>query len=342
MMAFLARRWFLLILAGGVSLALARPDLFLVWTSLLDPRLLVAVSLFLMAWTLPARHLGQELARPWAALWALVLSYGLLPAAAWLVGQFLLPDYRIGIQIMAAVPCTLASAVLWSRLAGGNEATALLVILLSTASSWLVTTVWLGLATGTSLGGNELFPMMRLLLLTLVAPVTLGQMGRSVRVLAQTADRFRLGISVVAQFLVLAIILKTAAAVGLKIHQGNAALELGPLLAAALACIGLHLGTLGIGLVSSRRLGIDRPRQIAVAFASSQKTLPVALVLFESHFQDQFPLAIMPLLLYHVGQLILDTIVAEMIRWRDESDSWRAPEHKPDVEYSGDMPEMLG
>jgi solute carrier family 10 (sodium/bile acid cotransporter), member 7 len=342
MMAFLARRWFLLILAGGVSLALARPDLFLVWTSFLDPRLVVGVSLFLMAWTLPARHLGQELSRPWAALWALVLSYGLLPAAAWLVGQFLLLDYRIGIQIMAAVPCTLASAVLWTRLAGGNEATALLVILLSTASSWLVTTAWLGLATGTSLAGDELFPMMRLLLLTLVVPVTLGQIGRSLRVLAHTADRFRLGISVVAQLLVLAIILKTAAAVGLKIQKGNAVLEIGPLLAAALACIGLHLGTLGAGLVSSRRLGFPRPQQVAVAFAASQKTLPVALVLFENYFQSQYPLAIMPLLLYHVGQLILDTIVAEMIRWRDESDAWRAPERKPDVEYSRQTPDTSG
>jgi sodium/bile acid cotransporter 7 len=342
MMAFLARRWFLLILAGGVSLALARPDLFLVWTSLLDPRLVVGVSLFLMAWTLPARHLGEELSRPWAALWALVLSNGLLPAAAWLVGQLLLPDYRIGLQIIAAVPCTLASAVLWTRLAGGNEATALLVILLSTASSWLVTTAWLGLATGRSLAGDELISMMRVLLLTLVAPVTLGQMGRSIPVLAQTADRFRLGISVLAQFLVLAIILKTAADVGLKIQQGNAVLEFGPLLAAAFACIGLHLGTLGVGLVSSRRLGFPRPRQIAVAFASSQKTLPVALLLFESHFQDQFPLAIMPLLLYHVGQLILDTIVAEMIRWRDGSDSWRASERKPDVEYSRQTPDTLG
>src|SRR5260370_10794978 len=150
MMAFLARRWFLLILAGGVGLALARPGFFL-WTGGLDPRVVVGASLFLMAWTLPSRRLGHELRRPWAALWALVLSYGLLPAAAWIIGPSLLPDYGIGIQIIASVPCTLASAVLWTRLAGGNEATALLVILLSTASSWLLTTAWLALATGTSL-----------------------------------------------------------------------------------------------------------------------------------------------------------------------------------------------
>jgi sodium/bile acid cotransporter 7 len=89
--------------------------------------------------------------------------------------------------------------------------------------------------------------------------------------------------------------------------------ELGPLLAAALTCIGLHLGTLAAGLVSSRWLGCARPRQIAVAFAASQKTLPVALLLFDQYFQSDFPLAILPLLLYHVSQLILDTFVAEVM-----------------------------
>jgi len=311
MMAFLARRWFLLILAGGVALALARPELFQVWTGPLNPRLVVGASLFLMAWTLPASHLRQELFRPWAALWALALSYGLLPAAAWIIGQGLLPDYRIGIQIIASVPCTLASVVLWTRLAGGNEATALLVILLSTATSWLVTTAWLGLATGIHLAGGELQEMMTDLLLTLVVPVTLGQAARSVGALARTADRFRVGISLVAQFLVLTIIFKAAADVGSKIHQGDRAVELGPLLTAAIACIGLHLGTLFTGLISSRWLGLVRPQQIAVAFAASQKTLPVALVLFENYFRRDFPLAILPLLLYHVSQLILDTFVAE-------------------------------
>src|SRR5262249_42246142 len=136
---------------------------------------------------------------------------------------------------------------------------------------------------------------------------------RSVGTLARTADQFRVGISLAAQFLVLAIIFKAAAEVGSRIHQGNTEVEPGPLLAAAVTCIGLHLGTLSAGLLSSRWLGLAQPQQIAVAFAASQKTLPVALVLFDQYFQSEFPLAILPLLLYHVGQLILDTFVAEVM-----------------------------
>src|SRR5947209_4544073 len=101
------------------------------WTARVDPRLIVATSLFLAAWGLESRSLYETLLRPWPGLWALVISYGLLPAAAWLIGPLLgRDDFRIGLLVIASVPCTLASAVIWTRLSGGSEATALLIVLL--------------------------------------------------------------------------------------------------------------------------------------------------------------------------------------------------------------------
>src|SRR2546421_12883865 len=126
MRAFLARRWFLLTLAAGVALALAWPA-GLAWAAGLDPRVVVAPALFLMAWTLPGRSLARVAVRPWPALWAVAVSYGALPAGGWLAGTLVaVDDFRIGLLIIASVPCTLASAVLWTRLGGGDEATALL------------------------------------------------------------------------------------------------------------------------------------------------------------------------------------------------------------------------
>jgi sodium/bile acid cotransporter 7 len=77
-----------------------------------------------------------------------------------------------------------------------------------------------------------------------------------------------------------------------------------------LVCVGTHLTALAVGLWSSKGLGFDRPNQIAVAFACSQKTLPVAIYLFDAHYQST-PLAVVPLVLYHVGQLTVDTFIAE-------------------------------
>src|SRR5262245_13653642 len=103
-----------------------------------------------MAWTMPTRSLAGELRRPWAALWALAISYGLVPILAWGLGRLpLSPDLRLGLLLTASVPCTLASCVLWTRLAGGNEATALVVVLAGTSSSWLITPLLLTWTTGT-------------------------------------------------------------------------------------------------------------------------------------------------------------------------------------------------
>src|SRR5262249_12557192 len=146
MRAFLAKRWFLLLLLAGLTLAGLRPGWLRPVVEPVPPRAVVACALFLMAWGLDSRSLGRSLLRPLPALWAVAISYGALPALAWGVGRLMpLDDLRIGLMISASVPCTLASAVLWTRMAGGNEATALLAIMLTTCTSWLATTFWLAL-----------------------------------------------------------------------------------------------------------------------------------------------------------------------------------------------------
>lgn len=310
---FLCKRWFLVLLLGGVTLAWLRPEWLRPATRWVEPRAVVAPALFLMAWSLESRSLFRALLQPWAALWAVVISYGALPALGWVAGT-LLPDadLRIGLLLSASVPCTLASAVLWTRLAGGREATALLVIFLSTATSWLATTAWLTLGTGTDVHVDTA-DMMRSLLLVLVLPVGLGQLSRAVGPLARTATDYKRGLGVISQLLILSIILRTAVDVVDKLTL-RLALVRGPwLLVTAVLCVGTHLLALGAGFWSSKGLRFDRPSQIAVAFACSQKTLPVALFLFEGYFKESHPLAVVPLMFYHVGQLVVDTFIAEAL-----------------------------
>src|SRR5262249_30759018 len=222
-MKHLLRHWFLLSLALALALALTWPDQMAQATVWVDPRLVVLLALFLMGWTLPSRSLAAEVRQPGAALWAVALSYGALPAAAWFLGAWLpLHDFRVGTLICVSGPCTLASAVLWTRLARGNEATALLVTLFSTAPSWLITTARLTGATRAAVA-LDARAMMLDLVLYLLLPVGAGQLCRAMPLTLFVATRYRTLLGVLSQLLILAILLRAAALVGVQLGSGETA-----------------------------------------------------------------------------------------------------------------------
>ncbi len=74
MKEFLIKRWFLLLLIGGVTLAGLIPHQLRLLTDLIDIRMVVASALFLMAWCLESRSLWETLLRPWPVLWAVAIS----------------------------------------------------------------------------------------------------------------------------------------------------------------------------------------------------------------------------------------------------------------------------
>jgi sodium/bile acid cotransporter 7 len=197
-------------------------------------------------------------------------------------------------------------------MAGGNEATALLAILLTTAASWLVTTTWLAWAIGSAVPVDS-SSMMTGLALVLMVPVGLGQLCHTLGPLARAPVRFKAVLTMVSQLLIFCVIVKAAVDVSQKVGEKTAAVSAGAFVLAGTVSIGSHLAALGIGLGSSRLLGFDRPSQIAVAFSCSQKTLPVALYLFDKYFKEAYPLAVVPIVLYHVGQLVADTFVADAL-----------------------------
>jgi sodium/bile acid cotransporter 7 len=273
---------------------------------------LVALSLFLVAWGMEGRSLYRAAVRPWAALWAVAVSYGALPALAWLAGPLLpLPDLAVGLLIITSVPCTLASAVLWTRLGCGNEAVALLVVVLTTNLSWLATTLWLALTTGARVSaGPE--TMMRGLALVLLLPVGLGQLARAVPGVAAFVARHRTLNGNLSRLLLLTILLRAAA----DLSGRTSGLTAPALLTTAAVALGLHLSALSLALGGARALRLPRPDGIAAAFAGSQKTLPVALFLFAAYYEARYPLAVVAVVFYHVGQLLADTLVAEWLAGR--------------------------
>jgi sodium/bile acid cotransporter 7 len=87
------------------------------------------------------------------------------------------------------------------------------------------------------------------------------------------------------------------------------ALDLLAMLAAV--CL-VHTVMLWVGLLLAKLARFSREDQIAVAFAGSQKTLMVGLLMAIS-----LKVSILPMVAYHISQLFIDTLIADRFRAND-------------------------
>jgi sodium/bile acid cotransporter 7 len=315
MLAFLARRWFLLCLLAVLILGVGLTEWF---EPLADAKLVrnitLATVMFLMALPLEASAVSRTVRRPWAALLGVAINFIAAPLLAWPLAQMLSPLTGAGLLVAAATPCTLASAAVWTRRAQGNDAAALMVTLLTNLTCFVVTPLWLRVLLDPSVaqGKIELWPMIQKLGMLVVLPMVVAQLCRLSRPLGSWATKRKPQISIVAQCGLLLMVLIGAVNVGLRLRSDQGAsllaLDMGLML---LAVAGMHLTLLVIGIVSARSLQMPADDQIAVGIAGSQKTLMVGLEMALS-----CGVSILPMVSYHIMQLFLDTLVVDW--WREK------------------------
>ncbi|UUO08439.1 bile acid:sodium symporter [Blastopirellula sp. J2-11] len=311
MIRFIGRYWFLLLLAAVIGVGFGfSPTLEPVTKIPFLKNAIVVTVLFLMAFPLEFGDLHNSVKRPGPAALGTLMNYGLLPLLAWGASLLVTGDLRIGVNIAAAIPCTLASAAVWTRKAGGNDVAALVVTIVTNLLCFAVTPMWLKLTTGDSVS-LDLGAMVGKLLLLVVAPMMVGQLCRIPRPIGRWATANRASMSIAAQFGILAMVFLGCVSAGISLrtlHEQTPPLEM---LALTLGVVvGVHATALVAGYGSAKWLGMRPADQIAVGISGSQKTLMVGLWLANSFYPTQ-PLAILPLIAYHVSQLFMDTWVAD-------------------------------
>jgi sodium/bile acid cotransporter 7 len=343
---FLVRRWFLILLAAALAVGIhfARELEWLVEIDAIRNGIVFCV-LFVMAFPLHAGAIWNTLRRPAAPLLASLINFGLLPLMAWGLAPLLLAagvgtSTVYGILSAVATPATLASASVWTRRAGGNDAVSMVVTIVTNALCFLITPLWLTLMIGQQVGeeGKQLFepiPMIIKLALLVVLPRVIAQALRLVGSVGAWATAHKTPLGVLAQCGVLSMIFMGSIQTGLllanrqpapqpaeaqsaqspatqaaKQESSSVVLDMGAAVATVMA---LHVSTLALGVMLARWLRMNRADAIAVGFAGSQKTLMVGLqVAIDLRFSA------VPIVAYHVGQLLIDTVVAERYRRRTE------------------------
>lgn len=319
LIAFLRNRWFLIILGLALVVGLSFPQPFQQIASNTNLRyFVVAGVLFLMAWPLDLQAMTQSMRRPVAPLWACFVNLGFVPLLAWGVSWgtmnwILSPDLARGLLIPAVTPCTLASASVWTRRAGGNDTVSLLVTLLTNLLCFVITPAWL-LAMVGHWPSLAFLPMVRKLAWVVVLPMVFAQATRRWDGIAVWASRHKPQLSVLAQCGILLMVFFGSVQTGMRLMQGE---SLGWLAALwmILIVLTLHLLAFAFGWQTSSLWGLDRRDRIAVGFAGSQKTLMVGLQL-----GLDLKITILPMIAYHIGQLVVDTLIADRLSQANRDD----------------------
>lgn len=310
----ISQHWFLLSLAICLGLGFGLPEAFssLAHNAQLRDGIVFTVML-LMGWTLQPKAVVRSIRQPLPSFLAIAINMVGVPILA-LPTILLLPaDLAGGLVVASLVPCTLASAAVWTRSAGGDDAIAMVTTVVTNVMCFVVAPVGLWLILG-RVAETDVASQMKSLFFQVVAPLIAGQMLR-VFGLAAWSDRNKFSLSLVAQTGILAMVLLgsviSAERMDLAANPGSRGW---PIFATAIASGLIHLAAVGIGYYASAMSGIDRPQQLGVALAGGQKTLMVGLQL-----ALDCGVSVVPMIMYHVGQLLIDTILVRV--WTRKPDA---------------------
>ena len=162
-----------------------------------------------------------------------------------------------------------------------------------------------------------------------LVPMLAGQVVRQFHRPAQFATKYKIPIGVVAQSCILTLVFSAGLKAGGRLNGDGPALGIDAVLWVWGSCIAIHLAAMGIGSLGARMFGFQWKDLVAVSFASSQKTLPIGVLIAtaETMFGNPdllgagvgVPFAVFPMLMYHASQLFLDTIVADRLEEKGQS-----------------------
>ncbi|MCH7751407.1 MAG: bile acid:sodium symporter, partial [Planctomycetes bacterium] len=221
----LKRRWFLLVLTATLVAGITWAPKLASFAESIPRDAIIAAVLLAMALPLRIDTMWATLRRPGPALLAVAINLVLVPLLAYAASQLLVDDeLAIGMIIAAAVPCTLASAAVWTRLAGGNDAVSLLVTMITNLSCFLVTPAWVRFLVGRGDASVPFDDMVVKLFVLVVLPIVAAQLLRLIPAVGHWAAANKSGLSVFAQFGILSIVFVGAVRCGQKLVELDARL----------------------------------------------------------------------------------------------------------------------
>jgi sodium/bile acid cotransporter 7 len=218
------------------------------------------------------------------------------------------PNFALGISYLGALPSTVSAAVVLVSISGGNVPAAIFNASISSLLGVVMTPFWMGIAGGEVAGELDLWASIVDLSIKVVLPVILGLAMH--RYLFPKIKPYLNRLKYLDQTVILSIVFTTfSESFSQRLFTSFSWLSLGGL---SLVMLFILLLVVGILFLLVRALSFSKEDQIAAIFCGSTKSLvhgvAIGKVLFPS--AAIFGLVLLPVMLYHLQQLILGSLLA--------------------------------
>ena len=219
------------------------------------------------------------------------------------------PSFALGISYLGALPSTVSASVVLVSIAGGNVAAAIFNASISSLFGVVLTPLWMRLAGGEVAGELDLWASILDLSFKVLLPVLLGLFLH--QSLFPRIKPYLNRLKYLDQTVILSIVFTTfSESFSQKLFSSFSWLSLGGL---ALFMLCILLLVFGILFILVRLLSFSREDQIAALFCGSTKSLVHGVAMGKVLFPSSaiLGLVLLPVMLYHLQQLILGSILAK-------------------------------
>ena len=313
MLNALKRHWFFVGIAAMIVLAFAAPALGAFVHEYGVLKVGIFFAFLISGLTLDTSRIVDQLRDVKVLAAAVVSSLVLMPAIGFLLAELVFsdsPDLVVGVCIMMAAPATVAAGTVMTSIARGNVPLSLFICVATNFVAVFTIPFTLDLLLQADYAiALPIGETIVKLVVTVIIPTTIGQLIR-----ARLRDRvqpYRKYFSWFQQGVILLIIFNAVSSSTQRI------LDAGVIIVYAFAfMIVLHVLLLGMNYAISRGIRLDTPSTAAFTIHTSQKTLTVSYLVWASYFATAFPMALIPGIVYHLTQNIIDTFLAQHFQRR--------------------------
>jgi sodium/bile acid cotransporter 7 len=267
--------------------------------------------------TLDTSSILEQLKNVRVLLAALISSLFLFPVIAYFLAGFFFktpPDVAVGALIIGIAPATIASGTVMTAMALGNIPLSLFICVLTNFTS-LLTIPFLLSQLLQYTGTNVDLPVTNMVIslaMKVLLPALIGQVLRPH--MASFIAPYKKQISIFNQVIVLMIVLNAVSSAADRLLESDITIVW-----IFVFMFGLHALILAINFGISRMLRMDLPSTAAFTIHTSQKTLTISYLVWAEHFYHSHPMALIPPIVYHLTQSIVDTWVAHRFRRLSEN-----------------------